>query len=194
MLPALRVICGLPHLGFNGRTEFQRIVMPEDELPDLLVLRLGAECDFAHGKFAVCDPLENANLKGVLKKYGQLYALCVHTIPSLNTLWTKNGQPRRGRLLTLSAGQDGRATYRLWHILADVRCVFIFVMKIKESLNKIAGLLHRLNQSFREPFGGICGKTAPDLPIGSGSSISKMRPVCKQILWTGPLPRVLPKE
>lgn len=58
-----------------------------------------------------------------LREYSQSSTCFVHNDPSLTMLWT----PLEGQV-TYPAMQDGRATYQLWHIKFDERCVFILVV------------------------------------------------------------------
>ena len=52
-LPALGIIRGPPHLGFNSRTELQLTVVPEDKIPNLIVPGLRPKGNFAYGQFTV---------------------------------------------------------------------------------------------------------------------------------------------
>ena len=52
-LPVLRVIWNLLRFSFNNRTELQPMVLVMDEIPNLIILWLSSECNFAHEQFSV---------------------------------------------------------------------------------------------------------------------------------------------
>ena len=100
-LSAFRAVGGLPRFLGDSGAEFQTDVPFENEIQYLVIFRFGSERNFTDGQFSVTDALEHTNPKRILKKHRQLLVDPVHNNPSFNVLWTKNGQPGRGRLLTL---------------------------------------------------------------------------------------------
>ena len=71
-LTPLWVVCRLPEACFNSGTEFQLIVVLENELPHLIVLRLCAESDLAGRQRSVVRALKNADPEGIVEENRQL--------------------------------------------------------------------------------------------------------------------------
>ena len=74
-LPPLRVVGGVMHVRFDGGTEAQMRVFPENEIVQLAVRRLGAERNFADRQLSVFNALEDAYPERVFKEHGQT---CFH--------------------------------------------------------------------------------------------------------------------
>ena len=73
--PSFRIVSRLSGFYFDGRTEKQFIVVMQNEIQDIIILRLGSESHFTDRQLSIFDPLKDANPEWILEEYGQT---CFH--------------------------------------------------------------------------------------------------------------------
>ena len=71
--PSFRIVSCLSGFYFDGRTEKQFIVVMQNEIQDIIILRLLSESHFTDRQFSIFDPLKDANPEWILKEYSQTF-------------------------------------------------------------------------------------------------------------------------
>ena len=68
--PSFRIVSRLSGFYFDVRTEKQFIVVMQNEIQDIIILRLGSESHFTDRQLSIFDPLKDANPEWILEEYG----------------------------------------------------------------------------------------------------------------------------